>query len=87
MLDNAQYVPTQTIEILSEYPPTPYWKIAIITVSEVDYQSFDSMMNDLKKKAMELGSNALVIEEIWQQSQPYSGTFYAVLKTTAIRYK
>jgi len=97
-LNETSYPPTHSVELLTKFPDRPYIEIAIMTITDEDYWGTKHMMEDLKKNAIKIGANALVLHgtdnDIRVGGATMAGTdpiFFlvstTVVKATAIRYK
>ena len=97
-LKDTIYPPTQSVELLTKYPAKLYIEIAIMTITDEDYFSTKHMMEDLKKSAMKIGADALVIHGTGKGTSVVAGTMvgtglfflpmsHTMVKATAIRYK
>lgn len=101
-LHSKHYEPTDSIELLTSFPADKkYEEVAILMITDEDYLSVKGMMKDLKKEAMRLGANALVLDAGQGQSGMAGaiipvgnmgifaggGASTVTVKGTAIRYK
>lgn len=86
VLDPAQsFPPTRDVAILFEYPPGPYTRVALIESEGVVGGTETDLLEDARKRAAELGADAVVRLELRVMHYPpmpvydptYPNLFYA----------
>ena len=77
MLDPAtKYPPSSSVQILTENPSKPYTQIAILETSAVSGILVPEMLEDMRKKAMEIGADAIMPAPVEESQKGTTGIIY-----------
>jgi len=58
------YAPSQSVEVLYEKPTKPYVVLGRVSINAMDILSDQTILNRLKQKAMSLGADAIIVDNM-----------------------
>ena len=86
-LAGVKYPPTLKVDILSQAPSRPYKSFAVLEYEPSSNSAPEAQMADLKKKAREIGADALIICRPGEKPELSGLPPSTKMQAVAIKYK